>query len=238
LISGKINNKIRESKLIREEIKNIMAQFNVRTTGKTSTVSITDIADKERQLIHPCTLDLRQFYTANEISTSSNIQTALNNHNLVATDENGLPIPLSNAVENLQYVKKTIGHPGNTDTDFAWTSAADTVAQNLDLGALIPAKASLIGFMILCDEDVAGGSTLGLAAGTASAGTQIASNTNCDQTTDAPVQIAAGGAPVVAATLAAQHIWIKGTIVSANWSTMTAGAWSVYLTYIDNAALD
>ena len=55
--------------------------------------------------------------------------------------------------------------------------------QNLDLGALIPAKASNVDIVIVCDEAINTGA-LDLAAGSASSGEQYIANANCDATTD------------------------------------------------------
>lgn len=137
--------------------------------------------------------------------------------------------------KNIVTLKKTIGFPGDTGKDFTWTSADDTTEQNLDLGAIIPAKARVIDAAVICDQAINTGA-IDLALGNASSGEQFIASANCDATTDI-LSIATGAAFAVAPSLTASHVWVQAT-KTGNWSGMTAGRHSVYVSYIDNAALD
>ena len=44
----------------------------------------------------------------------------------------------------------TVGHPGSNTTDYAYTSAANTTDQHLDLGAIIPAFARVLDVSVIC----------------------------------------------------------------------------------------
>jgi hypothetical protein len=126
-------------------------------------------------------------------------------------------------------VAASVGAPGVT-ADFNFASAADMAAQNLDLGALIPAGALLLSvktktvanFTDGADKEVTG------PVGTASAGTQffVAAGFNATplQTTTAIPTLAVDHA-------AATNMWIGGT-PAVNWDTLTGGKVVVYATYI------
>ncbi|RPJ39404.1 MAG: hypothetical protein EHM35_02445 [Planctomycetaceae bacterium] len=133
--------------------------------------------------------------------------------------------------------KITIGHVGETTTDFAWTTAANHTQQNLDLGAVIPAHARVLDVTIICTEALVGESDITIGAGNASAGAEFITGASCDALDDT-VASAAGAAAFVAASNAAQHLWISGDPSDATWADQTAGTWLVAITYIDVAAVE
>jgi hypothetical protein len=140
-------------------------------------------------------------------------------------------IPMAPSYKTVKYL---IGYPGATGTDFNWTSAANTTQQNLDLGYAVPSNARVVAIEIKCTQSVAGGITgFTIGAGNASAGSQYIAPANCN-TANWIIDIidATKPAAVSMTASAATHIWLAGVPTGANWSTMTAGKWSVYITYL------
>jgi len=133
--------------------------------------------------------------------------------------------------------KITVGHVGETTTDFAWATAAGHAAANLDLGAAIPAHARVLDVTTICTEDLVGQSDITIGAGNAAGGTQFFAAASCDDLDDT-VASAAGAAAFVEASNAAQHLWLVGDPTDANWSDQTAGTWAVYVTYVDIASAE
>jgi len=132
---------------------------------------------------------------------------------------------------NVKTVKITIGAPGKDGCDFNWATAANTTAQNLDLGAIIPALARVLDVKAVTEEVHTGAVSLAVTIGNASAGTQFVASA----TLYALNAIVAMGHTLgfnVAPNIAATKIWVGGT-PGANWSLMTAGKISVYVTYIE-----
>lgn len=123
-----------------------------------------------------------------------------------------------------------------TDDDFNFDDTpVDSVAQNVDLGEIIPAWAEIISCQARCFENVGAG-TFQITVGTTSA----ANNLLAQATVDAANEFAATAAaasPVVGTTAAAQHVWIQGD-PSGNWvDAGTTGRWAVAVTYIDYGAI-
>ena len=71
--------------------------------------------------------------------------------------------------------------------------------------------------------------------GNVSTGEQFIAATTCDAINEA-VGVAAAGAPFVAINGAASKVWIQGDPDDNTWADMSAGIWSVMITYIDNTA--
>jgi hypothetical protein len=133
--------------------------------------------------------------------------------------------------------KVTVGHKGETTTDFAWATAAGHAAANLDLGAVIPAHARVLDVTIICTEALVGQSDITIGAGNAAAGTQFFTAASCDELNET-VASAAGAAAFVTASNAAQNLWLVGDPSDNNWSDQTAGMWKVFITYIDVASAE
>ena len=132
---------------------------------------------------------------------------------------------------SVKTVKKTIGHPGCIESDFTWTSAANTTAQNKDLGSIVPAFARVLDVKLVTEETHTGAVSLAVTAGNASAGSEFVATGASYTLNDVRAclhAIALNVAPVAAAS----KVWIGGT-PGANWSLMTAGRLAVYVTYIE-----
>jgi len=151
------------------------------------------------------------------ISTlSSNAQTQFNN---IAVKTTGV----------------TVGTPGDGGVDFTWTADADANAQNLDLGAIVPAKSRIIGVEIICTETVtssAGAVDITMRAGNASAGEQFIVSLSCDDENEVVGVIDSTKLPaVIMDWSSATNVWLGGN-PDQDWDTLTAGQWAVYVTYI------
>ena len=129
--------------------------------------------------------------------------------------------------------KITVGHVGDTGDDFHFTTAADHTQQNLDLGAVIPAHARVLDVTIICSEAMtAGPADITFCAGNASAGEQFFAAASCDDLNETAAS-AAGGASFVAASNAAQNLWLGGDITDTTWAGQETGHWIVLLSYLD-----
>ncbi len=133
--------------------------------------------------------------------------------------------------------KVTVGHMGETGTDFAWATAAGHAAANLDLGAVIPAHARVLDVTIICTQALVGQTDITIGAGNAGGGVEFFAAASCDDLNET-VASAAGAAAFVSASNAAQHLWLVGDPTDANWADQTAGEWAVFVTYIDIAAAE
>ncbi len=133
-------------------------------------------------------------------------------------------------------VIKTIWLDDDTATpDFEFDDdAVDSTAQNVDLGAIIPAYAEVIGAMARCYE-ATGAQTFQVTVGTASAGSEILAQATIDAANEIAVTVAGSG-PIVAATSSVRNVWVNGN-PSANWSDVgSVGKWAIIVTYIDYGA--
>jgi len=129
----------------------------------------------------------------------------------------------------------TIGAPGVAGCDFNFASAANTTAQPIDLGVLLPAFAQHITTVAKTDVTFAGTgiSAFGVTLGTTTGGTEIAASADLILK-DAINQPAVGaGYTLIAVSKDAKHIFVGGTPTGGNWSALTAGKISVYVSYID-----
>lgn len=129
--------------------------------------------------------------------------------------------------------KITVGHPGDADTDFAWTTGAGHAAQNLDLGAIVPRFARIIGVEVICTEAVVGNTDFNITVGNASAGAQFITSASADAANEVRGIIDATLlAAVEMSGTAATNIWLNGDPTDNNWSDMSAGEWSVVISYL------
>lgn len=130
--------------------------------------------------------------------------------------------------------KFTIGRFGVADCDFNFAAAADHVQQNLDLGAIIPAKSKVLDVKCVCVEEVVGVTDLTICIGNASAGAEFVAALSCDALNEVVGWILATLLiPVVVNWTAATHIWIGADPTDNTWNDMSAGKWEVYVTYIN-----
>jgi hypothetical protein len=138
------------------------------------------------------------------------------------------PIPFNPA---LKTVKKTIGGVGVTGCDFNFATAANTNEQVIDLGAIVPAKARVIDVFTFTDAVFTGATTLVAETGSSSSGNQYIASATIYATsafTSMPHTASLNIVPVVAAG----NVFVAAT-PGANWSNVTAGKVSVYVTFVD-----
>ncbi|MDO8302918.1 MAG: hypothetical protein Q7T18_06740 [Sedimentisphaerales bacterium] len=130
----------------------------------------------------------------------------------------------------------TIGSVGDTGTDMVFTTAANTSEQVVNTGAAIPLFARVLNISLINTEAAVfsgGGTTLVAEIGSASSGAQYAASATI-YALNAIVSVAdvnATGYPA-AASASAGTIYVAAT-PGANWSTMTAGQWTLIVTYLD-----
>jgi hypothetical protein len=128
-------------------------------------------------------------------------------------------------------IKKTIGGVGITGCDFNFATAANMTEQVINLGALVPAKATLMGIFTVTDAVFTGAITLVAETGTSSSGDELISSTTiyaANAITPTPGSGIVVSTPIVTPTT----IYLSAT-PGANWSLVTAGKVTVYITYVD-----
>lgn len=126
---------------------------------------------------------------------------------------------------NSEFINIFVGVAGVTGVDANFTSVANTTAQNLDLGALIPAKCFVEYAMIECLTAFGTTETLAVRLGTASTGQQLIAAADCNDA-GAIIASALGSNPLATPVAAATNIFL-GATPSANWSTVTTGKWVI-----------
>jgi hypothetical protein len=134
------------------------------------------------------------------------------------------------SMAQLMTVSKTIGGVGVAACDFNFVTAANQTPQPIDLGALVPANARILNVQTVTNNTFTGATTL-------TAVTETTTGAN-DLITTATIYTAAaitatpnGGVFIAAPSATAVHVWLTGT-PGANWSLVTAGKVTVYVTYI------
>lgn len=163
-----------------------------------------------------------QTVTGDLIASSGNV--VLPSGNIVASDQ----------IWSLKTVTKTISIvPAGSVDDFSFAANGDAAEQPVNLGALVPAFAELVSAQIHCFEAVIGG-TMSIDLGVTTGAGDILAAGATDALNEINTTVAADS-PEVEATTAAKNIWINAT-PSANWSTLTAGRYSVMVSYIDYGA--
>lgn len=132
--------------------------------------------------------------------------------------------------KSVQTIKKTIGGIG-VSADFNFVTAANTNEQVIDLGDIVPAKARIVDVFTFTDAVFTGATTLVAETGTSSSGNElIGSATIYDA--NAITATANAGAFIAVPSASATHVYVSAT-PGANWSNVTAGKVSVYVTYIN-----
>jgi hypothetical protein len=127
-------------------------------------------------------------------------------------------------------VKKTIGGVGVAGCDFNFATAANQTEQSIDLGELLPAKSKLLDVLTFTDNVFTGAITLVAKIGTASGGEEIMESTTIYAAN--AVTPSSGGIIAAVPSASAANIFLSAT-PGANWSLVTAGKVSVYVSYID-----
>ncbi len=129
-------------------------------------------------------------------------------------------------------VKVTIGWDGAAGCDFVWTGDAGHGQQNLDIGSIVPANADVIKVDIVCTEALVGCTDMNIGAGNASGGAQYVAAASLDALNEVITSTAVLTDAVLMNYAAATKVWISGDPSDNNWSDMTAGKWTVYVTYV------
>ena len=166
--------------------------------------------------------------------TSTTVISAANsvNTNLSAVDAALAALPSLTTLV-VKTVKKTVGGVGVAGCDFNFTTAANQTPQNIDLGVIVPANARVIDIFSLTNNVFTGATTLVAGLGNATSGTQFAGSATV-YAANAIVQPAVGASfTLVAINGSASHVWVTDATPGANWSNVTAGKLTVYVTYID-----
>jgi len=135
-------------------------------------------------------------------------------------------------------VIKTISVDDDASTDdFQFDDdAADMNAQDVDLGAIVPAWAEILSAQVRCFfTATAGRNTVSITLGTTETGNELlaqAENFTVNVITATP----AGDGPEATSTAAAKNVWIQAD-PSINWNALDAGRWAIEVTYIDYGAV-
>ncbi len=131
----------------------------------------------------------------------------------------------------IKTVKKTIGGVGVSGCDFNFATAANQTAQNIDLGAIIPAYARIVDGVAYCNSTFTGAVSLACTVGVTSTGSEIAVS-GAVYTAGNVIASATGISLIGAISSSAQHVFI-GATPGANWNLATAGKMTIAITYID-----
>lgn len=132
--------------------------------------------------------------------------------------------------------KFTVGGVGIAACDYNFVTAANQNEQPINLLAAIPAKAQILSVFTFTDAAFTGAVSLGVKIGTATAGTQIAASADVIAANAINQTAVGAGFTWVIITAAAATIWLSAT-PGANWSAVTAGKLTCYITYIDVTGL-
>lgn len=142
-----------------------------------------------------------------------------------------------NITYQVKTVTITIGETGGSSEDFQWGAGAGHAPQNVNLGAIVPAFARIFDATVICTETAAGGaqSDFPTTLGNQSGGTEFFGAVDL-VTANLVASGAAAGSPYIAVSASAQSVWIGADPTDGVWNNMTAGIWSVMITYVDNDA--
>lgn len=133
--------------------------------------------------------------------------------------------------KTVRTVKKTIGGVGVAGCDYNFTTAADMNEQVITLANIVPAKARVIDVMSFTDTTFTGATTLVADFGSTSGGNEYIASATV-YAANAIQAIAAGAQNIALPLAAASNLYVNAT-PGANWSNVTAGKMSVYVTFID-----
>jgi hypothetical protein len=138
-----------------------------------------------------------------------------------------------NAFTNIKTKKVTIGGVGVPGCDFNFATAANTTAQHIDLGAIVPPLARVLDVKTHTEVAFAGTSlsALVMTTGNVSAGAQFIASASI-MAKDA-ITAANLSSMNVAPNKDATKVYCGGTPTGANWAAITAGRVAIYITYIE-----
>ncbi len=167
--------------------------------------------------------------------------TAFNDDDVTDIGEIYVDDIISDADSDVMWVLKTVIKTIDLDddgsgTDFTFDDdAANSTAQPVNLGNLVPTYGELVSVQIRCVESVGAG-TFQVKLGTGTGGEQLLSQATIDAAGEMGGTAATAG-PVIAATSSVVTIWIEGD-PSGNWADAgDAGIWAIMVTYIDYGAV-
>ena len=146
---------------------------------------------------------------------------------------NTIVVPKSKGVIVIK--RFTLGAVGATGTDMVFTTAANTTAQVVNTGAVVPPFARILNVGVICTTAATfsgGGTTLVATVGTSATGTELAANAATMYAANTVIDVNSIVTTPVTSSASATTIYVKAT-PGANWSTMTGGAWTVLVAYID-----
>jgi hypothetical protein len=169
-------------------------------------------------------------YDSRFLDATSSIQTQLDSK--TDTTELNEIVYIEDATISGGVVKITIGWDGAAGCDFVWTGTAGHAAQNLDIGSIIPAKADVIKVDVVNTEALVGCTDMNIGVGNASGGAQYLAAASLDELNEVITSTAVLTDAVLMNWAAASNVWISGDPSDNNWSDMTAGKWTVYVTYV------
>src|SRR3990167_3707459 len=134
---------------------------------------------------------------------------------------------------NLKTIKYIVGVAGITGCNHNFTSVANTTEQSIQLGGttVVPADSVPLAILIKCVDGFNGAITGVTDLGTTSGGSEFQGAFTVDDTNEFYQVIPGTG--VSLASNSASSVYFSIT-PNANWNTITAGKWNIYLTYIDN----
>ena len=132
---------------------------------------------------------------------------------------------------NVKTVRKTIGGVGIAGCDFNFATAANQNEQVIDLGSIVPANARVLDVKSVTDATFTGAVTLVAEAGNSSSGAQFIASASILTAAEITAVTHTLGFNVAPAA-AASKVYVAAT-PGANWSLVTAGKVSYYVTYIE-----
>ena len=130
----------------------------------------------------------------------------------------------------------TIGHVGETTTDFAFATAANTTEQTLATDT-IPAWARIVDVCLITTEAVAGITTSFSCDVGDGAGTDEYADATDMKALNAVIASPISESMLVMPISSATTIYVNGTPAAENWSAMSAGEFTLITTYLDYGSL-
>jgi hypothetical protein len=134
------------------------------------------------------------------------------------------------SMAQIMTVSKTIGGVGVAACDFNFATAANTSEQVIDLGAIVPAKARILDVVTFTNSVFTGATTLVAETGVTSSGAELIGSATI-YASNAITSLTHALGFNTAPSASAAHVYVSAT-PGANWSLVTAGKVTVYVTYI------
>jgi len=144
------------------------------------------------------------------------------------------PDAIVERVGEIHTISRTIGWPGYTSGNYAFTSVANSNAQEFDFGNVIPQSAKVLKVEVVCTQALAGSGAHDILfrVGNATTGQQFLADIECGDDYEVVNGLGATIEAVPMVYTGKSKIFV-GANPDANWDTYTAGKWTVLITYID-----